>query len=37
MRFTINGDAAGRASLTFSSKLLALAKVVHDEGPPKGA
>jgi hypothetical protein len=37
VRFTINVDAAGRASLTFSSKLLALAKVVHDEGPPKGA
>ena len=36
VRFTINVDAAGRAGLTFSSKLLALAKLVHDEGHPKG-
>ena len=36
VRFAINVDAAGRAGLTFSSKLLALAKPVHDEGHPKG-
>jgi hypothetical protein len=36
VRFAINVDAAGRAGLTFSSKLLALAKLVHDEGHPKG-
>jgi len=36
VRFTINTDAADRAGLTFSSKLLALAKIVHDEGHTKG-
>jgi hypothetical protein len=37
VRFTINTDAATRSGLMFSSKLLALAKIVHDEGHPKGA
>jgi hypothetical protein len=32
VRFTINTDAADRAGLKFSAKLLALAKIVHDEG-----
>jgi hypothetical protein len=36
VRFAINTDAANRAGLMFSSKLLALAKIVHDEGPSKG-
>jgi uncharacterized protein DUF4154 len=36
VRFTINTDAANRAGLTVSSKLLALAKVVHDGRPGKG-
>jgi hypothetical protein len=36
VRFTINIDAADRAGLKFSAKLLALAKIVHDERPPKG-
>jgi hypothetical protein len=36
VRFTINTDAANRAGLTVSSKLLALAKVVHDGHPGKG-
>jgi hypothetical protein len=31
MRFTINIDAANRSGLTISSKLLALAKIVHDQ------
>lgn len=30
IRFAINPDAAGRADLKVSSKLLALAKIVHD-------
>ena len=30
VRFAINTDAAGRSGLKFSSKLLALAKLVHD-------
>ena len=31
VRFTINLDAANRAGLIFSSKLLSLSKVVHDQ------
>jgi YfiR/HmsC-like len=36
VRFAINADAADRSGLKFSSKLLALAKIVHDEGHSKG-
>jgi hypothetical protein len=36
IRFAINTDAADRSGLTVSSKLLALAKIVHDEGHSKG-
>lgn len=36
VRFTINTDAAGRTGLTFSSKLLALAKLVRDAEHSKG-
>lgn len=36
VRFSINVDALQRARLTVSSKLLALAHIVHDEGHPKG-
>jgi len=36
VRFTINTDAADRSGLKFSSKLLALAKIVHDEGQSGG-
>jgi hypothetical protein len=36
LRFTINTDAADRAGLKFSAKLLELAKIVHDEGHSKG-
>jgi len=36
LRFTINTDAADRAGLKFSAKLLSLAKIVHDEGHSKG-
>lgn len=36
IRFKINTDAADRSGLTVSSKLLALAKIVHDEGHSKG-
>jgi hypothetical protein len=36
IRFAINTDAADRAGLKFSAKLLALAKIVHDEGHLKG-
>src|ERR1700674_3532339 len=31
VRFAINTDAADRSGLKFSAKLLALAKLVHDE------
>ena len=31
VRFTINTDAADRSGLIISSKLLALAKIVHDQ------
>ena len=36
VRFAINTDAADRSGLTFSSKLLALAKLVRDEEHSKG-
>jgi hypothetical protein len=36
MRFAVNVDAVQRAHLTVSSKLLALAKIVHDPKHPKG-
>jgi hypothetical protein len=36
VRFTINTDAADRAGLKFSAKLLTLAKIVHDEGHLNG-
>ena len=32
VHFTINTDAANRSGLKFSSKLLALARIVHDQG-----
>jgi hypothetical protein len=35
LRFAVNVDAAQRARLKVSSKLLALARIVHDEGRPK--
>jgi YfiR/HmsC-like len=35
LRFAINLDAVQRAHLTISSKLLALAKIVHDRGQSK--
>ena len=37
MRFAVNVDAVQRARLTVSSKLLALARIVHDKDHPKGA
>jgi hypothetical protein len=36
LRFAINVDAVQRSRLTVSSKLLALARIVHDPGHPKG-
>jgi hypothetical protein len=36
VRFAINTDAGDRSGLKFSSKLLALAKLVHDENHSKG-
>jgi len=36
VRFSINTDAADRSGLKYSSKLLALAKIVHDEGRSRG-
>ena len=36
VRFVINVDAIQRAHLTVSSKLLALARIVHDDGHSKG-
>lgn len=36
VRFTINIDAANRSGLIISSKLLALAKIVHDQPHIKG-
>jgi hypothetical protein len=35
LRFAVNVDAVQRARLRVSSKLLALARIVHDEGRPK--
>jgi uncharacterized protein DUF4154 len=37
LRFVVNVDAIQRARLKVSSKLLALARIVHDKGHPKGA
>jgi hypothetical protein len=37
LRFAINVDAIQRARLQASSKLLALARIVHDNGNPKGS
>jgi hypothetical protein len=36
VRFAINTDAVDRSGLKFSSKLLALAKIVHDDEHSKG-
>jgi hypothetical protein len=36
LRFAINVDAIQRARVQASSKLLALAKIVHDQGPSGG-
>jgi hypothetical protein len=36
VRFMIHIDAADRSGLKFSSNLLAVAKIVHDEGHSKG-
>jgi hypothetical protein len=36
LRFAINLDAIQRSRLTVSSKLLAMARIVHDEGSSKG-
>jgi hypothetical protein len=36
LRFSVNVDAIQRARLTLSSKLLTLARIVHDEARPKG-
>jgi hypothetical protein len=36
VRFSVNVDATKRARLTVSSKLLALARIVHDQGNSKG-
>ena len=37
LRFAVNVDAIQRARLQASSKLLALARIVHDSGHPKGS
>ena len=37
MRFAVNVDAVQRSRLTVSSKLLALAKIVHDKPARKGS
>jgi hypothetical protein len=37
LRFAVNVDAVARARLQVSSRLLALAKIVHDAGHPKGS
>jgi YfiR/HmsC-like len=37
LRFAVNVDALQRARLTASSKLLALARIVHDQDYPKGS
>ena len=36
LRFAVNVDAVQRARLTVSAKLLALARIVHDQGHRKG-
>lgn len=36
IRFSVNVDAVQRAGLKVSSKLLSLARIVRDEGHPKG-
>lgn len=36
VRFAVNVDALQRGRLSVSSKLLALARIVHDKGHPKG-
>ena len=36
LRFAVNVDAIQRARLTVSSKLLALARIVHDQVHPRG-
>ena len=36
LRFAVNVDALQRDHLNVSSKLLALARIVHDKGHPKG-
>jgi hypothetical protein len=36
LRFAVNVDAIQRARLKVSSKLLALAKIVHDKVHPRG-
>ena len=36
MRFAVNVDAVQRARLAVSSKLLALARIVHEQALPKG-
>jgi hypothetical protein len=35
LRFAVNVDAVQRARLTVDSRLLALARIVHDQGRPK--
>lgn len=37
LRFAVNVDAVHRARLAVSSKLLVLAKIVHDQDHPKGS
>ena len=37
LRFAVNLDSLARSRLTVSSKLLALAKIVHDQNFPKGS
>ena len=36
LRFAVNVDAVQRARLSVSSKLLTMAKIVHDPDHPKG-
>jgi YfiR/HmsC-like len=36
LRFAVNVDAVQKARLSVSSKLLALARIVHDSGHPEG-
>jgi hypothetical protein len=37
LRFAVNVDAVARARLQVSSRLLGLARIVHDAGHPKGS